>query len=114
MTTNQTTDGVLVSRDFLERIDGVLRWAHEDGSAEELEELLLQSSAQPQGELVQLAAVAVVRERDDELQLEWLLEGGLAELEPGRILMAADQKVTDDEGSGELYRAQPASVTEAR
>ncbi|MHA6574519.1 hypothetical protein [Pseudomonas yamanorum] len=65
-------------------------------------------AAQPPGETVQLAAVAVIRERDDELRLEWLLEGGIAGLEPGQILIVADQDVTDDEGGGELYRRQSA------
>jgi hypothetical protein len=63
-------------------------------------------------EPVQLSAVAVVRERDDELRLDWLLEGGIAELEPGQVLIVADRDdVTDDEGSGELYTSPPAPVS---
>lgn len=57
-------------------------------------------------EPVVLSAAAVVREGDDGQYLDWLLEGGIAELEPGQVLIVADQDVTDDEGRGELYRLQ--------
>lgn len=55
-------------------------------------------------EPVVLSAAAVVCDGDDGRYLDWLLEGGIAELEPGQVLIVADQDVTDDEGHGELYR----------
>lgn len=90
-----------------------LRWETERNALLLTE--LQDAEAQPQAEPVNLAAVAVVREHDHELRLEWLIEGGIAELEPGQILIVADQDVTDDEGGGELYRhptEQPAPVSE--
>ena len=65
---------------------------------------------QPKGEPVALTTVAIIRERDDEKQLEWLLEGGLTELEPGQYLIVADQDVTNDEGDGKLYRHPPEQI----
>lgn len=69
-------------------------------------------TAQSQSDPVLLTAVAVIRERHDEKRLEWLLEGGICELEPGQYLIVSDQEVTDDEGYGELYRHRPAQIME--
>ncbi|HCT9624193.1 TPA: hypothetical protein OUC83_002671, partial [Staphylococcus aureus] len=41
--------------------------------------------------------------------LDWLLEGGIAELEvPGTLLLVAHGQITDDEGSGAVYAAHVA------
>jgi hypothetical protein len=60
-----------------------------------------------------ITAVAVTKENDEgELYLNWLLEGGIAELEhPGVVLLATDvARLTNDDGHGEVYTLpQPAS-----
>jgi len=65
--------------------------------------------AQPAAaEPIQVEAVAVTREDEDGLYLDWVLEGGISALEaPGVVLLVAHGKVTDDQGSGEVYLAQP-------
>jgi hypothetical protein len=59
-------------------------------------------------EPVQIIAVAVTREDDEEgLRLEWLLEGGISELEfAGTVLFAMPEAndLCDEDGSAELYR----------
>ncbi|MDY1100585.1 hypothetical protein ACP0H4_30640 [Pseudomonas aeruginosa] len=73
--------------------------------------LIAQHEAEPQDlESIQVEAVAVTRENDDgELYLDWLLEGGIAELEvPGTLLLVAHGQITDDEGSGAVYAAHVA------
>jgi hypothetical protein len=62
---------------------------------------------QTQQQPIGVTAVAVTRENEDgELCLDWLLEGGIAELEfAGQVLVMADKPITDDEGSGEVYAA---------
>lgn len=64
-------------------------------------------SAPVANEPVMLTAAAVVRDSEDGKYLDWLLEGGIAELVPGQVLIVADQDVTDDCGDGELYRLPP-------
>ncbi|CUT98372.1 hypothetical protein [Pseudomonas aeruginosa] len=73
--------------------------------------LIAQHEAEPQDlESIQVEAVAITRENDDgELYLDWLLEGGIAELEvPGTLLLVAHGQITDDEGSGAVYAAHVA------
>ncbi|HGY2115961.1 TPA: hypothetical protein ACNVP2_006545 [Pseudomonas aeruginosa] len=73
--------------------------------------LIAQHEAEPQNlEPIQVEAVAVTRENDaGELYLDWLLEGGIAELEvPGTLLVVAHGQITDDEGSGAVYAAHVA------
>jgi hypothetical protein len=59
-------------------------------------------------EPVQIIAVAVTREDDEEgLRLEWLLEGGISELEfAGTVLFAMPEAndLCDEDGSAELHR----------
>jgi hypothetical protein len=59
-------------------------------------------------EPVEIIAVAVTREDDEEgLRLEWLLEGGISELEfAGTVLFAMPEAndLCDENGSAELYR----------
>ncbi|WP_110947066.1 hypothetical protein [Pseudomonas bohemica] len=59
-------------------------------------------------EPVLIQAVAVTREDEDEgLRLEWLLEGGISELElAGTVLFAMPEAndLCDEDGSAELYR----------
>lgn len=63
------------------------------------------------GEPIQVEAVAVTREGDDGLYLDWVLEGGISALEaPGVVLLVAHGTVTDDQGSGEVYLAPPAAA----
>ncbi|MCA5970215.1 hypothetical protein KBY08_00605 [Pseudomonas sp. P135] len=65
------------------------------------------------GEPVHIEAVAVTREdKDGQLYLDWLIEGGICALESaGQVLLVAGSAITDDEGSGEVYRhAQPAKA----
>lgn len=53
-----------------------------------------------------ITAVAVTKNNDDgELYLDWLLEGGICELEhPGVVLLATDgANLTGDDGRGEVY-----------
>ncbi|WAT32222.1 hypothetical protein [Pseudomonas sp. GXZC] len=104
MTENKTIDGVsrLLLRDLLEPHSARCLKSAQD----RLRALLDAPAVERADDPVALTTVAVIRERDDEKRLEWLLEGGIAELEPGQYLIVADQKVTDDEGYGELYRHQ--------
>ena len=62
--------------------------------------------------VVVVEAVAVTKENDDgELYLDWLLEGGICALEfAGQTLLVAHGEVTDDEGSGEVYKAADAQA----
>lgn len=39
------------------------------------------------------------------LSLDWLIEGGIAALSPGDVLLVADRPVTDGAGSGRIYAA---------
>lgn len=59
-------------------------------------------------EPVQIIAVAVTREDDEEgLRLEWLLQGGISELEfAGTVLFAMPEAndLCDEDGSAELHR----------
>lgn len=63
--------------------------------------------AQTEQQPIHVTAVAVTREDPDEgLYLDWLLEGGICELEhPGQVLVLADRPITDDEGHGEVFAA---------
>ncbi|WP_247842552.1 hypothetical protein [Pseudomonas sp. MWU12-3103b] len=65
-------------------------------------------------EPVLIQAVAVTRDDDDEgLRLEWLLEGGISELEfAGQVLFAMPEAndLCDENGSAEIYTAPPAPV----
>lgn len=69
-------------------------------------------NAAPAADPISITAVAVTKENDDgELYLDWLIEGGIAELEfAGQVLMVADREITDNEGSGEVFTRLPAAV----
>lgn len=58
-------------------------------------------------EPVTVEAVATVA-RDG--GLDWLIEGGPGALEPGEVLMICAERLTDDTGSGEVYRTPSESV----
>lgn len=65
-------------------------------------------------EPVVVEAVATV---DRDGSLDWLIEGGPGALEPGEVLMICAERLTDDTGSGEVYRAaspQPPTGTEKK
>lgn len=59
-------------------------------------------------EPILVEAVAVTRASDEDgLYLDWLLEGGIAALElPGTYLLVAQGELTNDSGSGYVYRAR--------
>ncbi|MEG0967159.1 MAG: hypothetical protein RSG92_17490, partial [Pseudomonas sp.] len=75
--------------------------------------LLDQPAAQHQGAPVLIQEVAVTREDDEEgLRLEWLLEGGICEMEfPGQVLFAMPEanNLCDEDGSAEVYLHPPTS-----
>lgn len=50
----------------------------------------------------------VRRDGDGDLYIDWLTEGGIADLEVGDVLMVADRAITDDDGAGEVYGTPPA------
>ncbi|WP_256658232.1 hypothetical protein [Pseudomonas sp. DG56-2] len=110
---SNTEQMVSVPRDEVERLVKLLQYqAHPYPSphAEFWQGLLDAPVAQHQSEPIIVEAVAVTREDDEGLRLEWLLEGGIAALEfPGQVLLVAHGKVTDDKGSGEVYLHPPTS-----
>lgn len=67
--------------------------------------------SRPQGESVTIEAVAVTRENGEGcLRLEWLLEGGIAQMEvAGMVLFAIPEAndLCDEDGSAEIYLAPP-------
>lgn len=71
----------------------------------------IKPAAQHQGEPILIQAVAVTREDADEgLRLEWLLEGGIAEMEfPGMVLFAIPEAndLCDEDGSAAVYLSAP-------
>ncbi|WP_447651035.1 hypothetical protein [Pseudomonas abietaniphila] len=76
--------------------------------ADALRLILAEANREVLEEPVQVVAVAVTREDEDEgLRLEWLLEGGISELEfAGTVLFAMPEanNLCADSGSAELYR----------
>lgn len=84
----------------------------EDHMATAMQEMLATQPAA--GEPIQVETVAITREDDDGLYLDWVLEGGISALEaPGVVLLVAHGTVTDDQGSGEVYVAPPAAASVA-
>jgi hypothetical protein len=73
-------------------------------------------AAKPQGGPILIQAVAITRQNDDGIYLEWLLEGGISEMEfPGQVLFAMPEAndLCDEDGSAEIYirpAEQPAPV----
>lgn len=66
------------------------------------------AALQPVGEPVTVEAVATVRRNGDgDRYIDWLTEGGIADLEVGDMLMVSDRAITDEDGSGEVYTAPP-------
>ncbi|QIH05133.1 MULTISPECIES: hypothetical protein [unclassified Pseudomonas] len=66
----------------------------------------VQPAAQHQGEPILIQAVAVTRQNDEGMYLEWLLEGGICEMEfPGQVLFAMPEAndLCDEDGSAEVY-----------
>lgn len=62
------------------------------------------------GESVMVEAVAEVVDTDDGLALRWLLEGGIAAMSDGDVLVMPHSPITDADGSGEVYTAALAPV----
>lgn len=61
--------------------------------------------ARPNAAKVHVEAVATVVERADGLELDWLVEGGIAALATGVTLYMADSPITDDDGAGAVRLA---------
>ncbi|ONN71686.1 hypothetical protein [Pseudomonas oryzihabitans] len=78
----------------------------------EIDKLRAALATQPAaGEPIQVETVAITREDEDGLYLDWVLEGGISALEaPGVVLLVAHGEVTDRHGSGEVYMAPPAAA----
>ncbi|HEL3791275.1 TPA: hypothetical protein UMT86_000901 [Stenotrophomonas maltophilia] len=71
------------------------------------------AARQPVGEPVTVEAVATVRSNGDgDRYIDWLTEGGIADLEVGAVLMVSDRAITDEDGSGEVYTAPPAQAVD--
>lgn len=71
------------------------------------------AARQPVGEAVTVEAVATVRRNGDgDRYIDWLTEGGIADLEVGDVLMVSDRAITDEDGSGEVYAAPPAQAVD--
>lgn len=56
-------------------------------------------------EPITVEAVAEVRDTDDGLTIDWLIEGGIDAMVPGCVLVCATRPITDDKGQGEVYLA---------
>ncbi|WP_228756447.1 hypothetical protein [Stenotrophomonas sp. MH181796] len=71
-------------------------------------------ASQPVGkEPVTVEAVATVRRwSNGDRYIDWLTEGGIADLEVGDVLMVSDRAITDEDGSGEVYAAPPAQAVD--
>lgn len=95
---------LLVQLGLLERVQrSPARWMMTQAG----EDAIAQPAA---GEPIQVETVAITREDDDGLYLDWVLEGGISALEaPGVVLLVAHGTVTDDQGSGEVYLVPPAA-----
>lgn len=71
------------------------------------------AARQPVGEPVTVEAVATVRRNGDgDRYIDWLTEGGIADLEVGDVLIVSDRAITDEDGSGEVYAARPAQAVD--
>ncbi|MDZ5787739.1 hypothetical protein U4I37_15970 [Stenotrophomonas maltophilia] len=71
------------------------------------------AARQPVGEPVTVEAVATVRcNSDGDHYIDWLTEGGIADLEVGDVLIVSDRAITDEDGSGEVYTAPPAQAVD--
>ena len=100
-----------------EMAERIARAAHVcGGGAYEIWEAICEGFDKPadqhQGEPVLIQAVAVTRADDEDgLRLEWLLEGGIAEMEfPGQVLfaMAEANDLCAEDGSAYVYLQPPA------
>ncbi|OWR35521.1 hypothetical protein CEE55_01615 [Stenotrophomonas pavanii] len=70
--------------------------------------LAVDGARQPVGEPITVEAVATVRRNGDgDRYIDWLTEGGIADLEVGDVLIVSDRGITDEDGSGEVYAAPP-------
>lgn len=91
-----------------------LKVVNADKVASWLTEALAEAAA-PVPDPILVTAVAVTRADGDEgLTLDWLLEGGIAEMEfAGQVLFAMHEAndLCDEDGSAYLYRTPPAEIT---
>ncbi|MBA0449369.1 hypothetical protein [Stenotrophomonas maltophilia] len=81
-------------------------WVH-------IEDVRALAARQPVGAPVTVEAVATVRcNGDGDRYIDWLTEGGIADLDVGDVLMVSDRAITDEDGSGEVYAAPPAQAVD--
>ena len=64
-------------------------------------------------EPITVEAVAEVVDTADGLELRWLIEGGIAAMDEGCVLVMPHRPITDDFGHGEVYMAQSAPTAPA-
>lgn len=71
------------------------------------------AARQPVREPITVEAVATVRRNGDgDRYIDWLTEGGIADLEVGDVLMVSDRAITDEDGSGEVFATPPAQAVD--
>lgn len=64
------------------------------------------AARQPVAQPITVEAVAeIFNDPEFGLNINWLLENGIGELQVGDVLMVADRAITDEDGSGEVYAA---------
>lgn len=110
MPTENRSTMVSVPRELAERIQQRLNHAATAFKAAKPERdqlrAILAQPAKRQGEPILLEAVAVTREDDDGLYLDWLIEGGIAAMEhPGVALLVAPEhpKLCEKDGSAQVW-----------
>ena len=102
---SNTEQMVSIPRDWAENYAGLLEERCAYVRAEQVNALLAQPAAQHQGEPIRLTAVGELQEDGDGgLEVQWLLEGGTAELEHGMLLLVAENnELCCEDGSSEVY-----------
>ncbi|MEJ6328611.1 hypothetical protein Q2B95_08080 [Stenotrophomonas maltophilia] len=68
------------------------------------------AARQPAGQEPVTVVAAVRRDGEGDCYIDWLTEGGIADLEVGDVLMVSDRAITDEDGSGEVYAAPAQAV----
>jgi hypothetical protein len=69
----------------------------------------LASEPMPAVEGITVEAVAEIVQTDEGLDLQWLIEGGISAMAEGCVLIFAQEPITDNEGSGEVFLRPAAS-----
>ncbi len=99
--------------DALAAGDGTLHGAVDHWQERALRAEAELAARQPVVQPITVEAVATVRRwSSGERYIDWLTEGGIADLEVGDVLMLSDRAITDEDGSGEVYTAPPAQAVD--